>query len=288
MPLDTTVSQSISEELLIGLQGRTVMLVGGPGVGKTTFSRSLASALVGSSSPAALVCTDMGQQSVGVPTCMGLALGGEPWRQVTAMWFVGDTSPRGNLLPTVVGAARLVEFARAKGARTVVLDTTGLIIPQLGPLLKYHKALAAGVEAVVAIQRDLELEPILAVLSGICPRIYRLAPAGEAHDRTAADRAAYRQQRYREHLRDGQFIQVPAGHVIDFVGRREPGKQPVQGEIVGLLDATGFCQGLGLIEDARADWLTIYTAWRQPEAVVRVQRGKVRLDRHADFGELQE
>ncbi len=129
--------ESTREDVLPGLRGRTAMLVGATGVGKTTLARSLASALSASAGPVALVSADMGQQSVGVPTCIGLSLG-EPWDRATAMWFVGDITPRGNLLPTVVGTAMLAQRARAEGARTMIIDTTGMVGDPLGPLLKYH------------------------------------------------------------------------------------------------------------------------------------------------------
>jgi len=162
-----------------------------------------------------------------------------------------------------------------------------LVAEPLGPLLKYHKALAVGVECVLAIERIAELEPMLKVLSGICPVIHRLRPAEHARDRTAAERKAYREQRYREHFRDAGLLQISFDHLIDFTGRGTVGRQSLPGTVVGLLDEKGFCLGLGLVEEVNSDRLAIYTACRRPEAVVRVQLAKVRLDRRAGFSELQ-
>jgi hypothetical protein len=59
------------------------------------------------------------------------------------------------------------------------------------------------------------------------------------------------------------------------------------GTVVGLLDRDGFGLALGLFEEAHADWVAVDTGWKEPEAIVRVQLGKIRVNRHAGFGELQ-
>src|SRR5437867_2784801 len=167
------------------------MVIGGPGTGKSHLASYLAENFRGSRGRVGLVSADPGQPSLGGPTCAALALE-PPWNTPEAMWFVGDVSPRGHLLQTVVGTARLAARARDGGAATVVIDPSGLAQGALGSLLKYHKAVAAGVDEVVAIQLDAELEPLLALLSGPCRAIHRLAPVAEATDRSRDERRAAR------------------------------------------------------------------------------------------------
>jgi len=278
---------ALSNQILEEARGRTVMVIGAAGMGKSMLARSLVAQLASQAGPVALLSADVGQQHLGVPTCLGLALS-EPWQQPAAMWFVGSISPGGNLLPTAVGTARLAQRARAEGTQTIVIDTTGLIDPPAGGVLKYHKALAAGVGCIVAIQRGDELEPMLTLLSGICPRVHRLPPGPEARDRDAAERKAYRQQRYEAHFANGKVVPFPSASLIPPSWTMQPsesGQYPPPGTVVGLLDQEGFCLGLGIIEEVQPDWLAVYTAWKRVKAVVRVRAGKMRLDRHTGFGE---
>jgi polynucleotide 5'-kinase involved in rRNA processing len=290
MPADsaTLVPEAAWNQILDQARGRTVMVIGGPGTGKSMLARSLAAKLADQAGPLALLSADMGQQHVGVPTCLGLALG-EPWEQPAALWFIGDISPRGSLLPTVIGTAKLTQRARAEGAQTVVIDTTGLVEAPVGGVLKYHKALAAGAACVVAIQRDRELEPILGLLGGICPQVHRLAVPPGAKDRSAAERKAFRQQRYEAHFHDGRVVPFPTASLIppDWAVRPDESRQyPPPGTVVGLLDQEGFCLGLGILEEVQPEWLAVYTPWKRVKAVVRVQAGKIRLDRLGAFCEL--
>lgn len=41
--------------------------------------------------------------------------------------FVGSTSPRGHLLPVLIGAARLVAVAQEAKAEVILYDTTGFV-----------------------------------------------------------------------------------------------------------------------------------------------------------------
>jgi polynucleotide 5'-kinase involved in rRNA processing len=79
--------------------------------------------------------------------------------------FVGDVSPRRHMLPTLVGAHRLVCKARQEGAAVIVFDTTGLVDPAFGgEALKRAKIELLRPAAVVGIQRGSELEHLLVPL----------------------------------------------------------------------------------------------------------------------------
>src|SRR5262249_29911903 len=140
----------------------TTLVLGHPGLGKSWLVRYLAQQLSAQGHLVGILSTDMGQSSVGVPTCLGLSLR-PPWQAADVSWFIGDTTPVGNLLPTVVGTARLVEYAR-QHVPVLLIDTNGLVEGPLGRTLKYHKALAIRVDHLVALQREAELEPLLALL----------------------------------------------------------------------------------------------------------------------------
>lgn len=270
------------------LAGRTVMAVGGPGAGKTALLLEIARELA-EEGPVAIVSADPGQQSIGVPTCMGLSLE-SPHDRAKALWFIGDITPTGNLLPAVVGTARLVGRARAEGARTVLIDTTGLVSDGVGCVLKYHKALAAGIDCVVALERAAELQSVLALVGAVCPTIHRAGVRPEAKDRTLEQRRAFRQERYQAYFREAGTVQLDSSRLIGANWSGNPLKNreyPAPGTVVGLLDAAGFCLGIGLVEKILPTRLVVHTPWPDPSAVVSLKLGKIHLDRQADYAETR-
>lgn len=269
--------------------GRTVMVLGAPGTGKTACAREAARQLAEGGGGAALVCADMGQQSIGVPSCLGLSLA-EPHDRPSAMWFIGDVAPGGNLLPAVVGTAQLVRRARAEGAQTVVIDTTGMVEGGVAGALKYHKAVAAGVDCLVALQRKAELEPLVEMLSGVCPTVYREAPPSDAKDRNVGQRRAYRQERYRAYFQEAAPLRFDATHLAGADWGPNPLKNrqyPEPGTVVGLLDGRGFCLAIGLVEKILPNRLVVHTPWTDPAAVTHLKLGKLRLNQQANYAEAR-
>jgi len=272
------------------LAGRTVMVVGGPGSGKTAWVREAARQLAERPDPVAVVSADMGQQSLGVPTCLGFSLHA-PHDRASAMWFIGDTSPGGNLLPAVVGTARLAARARAEGAKTVLIDTTGLVDSGPGLALKYHKALAAGVDCVVGLQQEGRLEAVLALLGSVCPTICRTTALAEAKDRPAEQRKAYRQECYRSYFHEAGDVQLDPSRLLGtnwMPNAMRHHEYPLPGTVVGLLDGQGFCLAIGLVEKLLPSRLVVHTPWSDAAAVASLKMGKLRLDRQTNYAEVRE
>jgi polynucleotide 5'-hydroxyl-kinase GRC3/NOL9 len=95
----------------------------------------------------------------------------------------------------VEGTAALAAGARRRGARIVVVDTTGWVEGPSAVAAKLRKIRRLAPRHVVAIQRAAEVEPILAgVPAGTV--IHRLRPAAAARTRTAAERRAFREERF--------------------------------------------------------------------------------------------
>jgi polynucleotide 5'-hydroxyl-kinase GRC3/NOL9 len=192
----------------------TVLVIGKPGLGKTSLVRYLAEHLTAEGQRVGVLSTDMGQASVGVPTCLGLGLTA-PWQEPAASWFIGDTTPVGNLLPTVVGAAQLARRACQRQIQTLLVDTTGLVDGPLGCVLKYHKSVAIGVDHVIALQQESELETLLAVLQRTCRAVHRLRPTAAARDRSLAERKQYREKRYRAHFQGGVVVEFDLRQLLN-------------------------------------------------------------------------
>lgn len=264
-------------DLLARLDRGTILVVGETGTGKSALARYLLAQLGRGLGRVALIDCDLADGTVGAPGCLGLATTA-PWEAPAALWFVGATSPAGHLLPVVVGAARLAERARAAGAGAVILDTGDLVGCSQGRTLKLHKALAAKVDQVVAIQRDGELEPLLTLLADGGRALHRLRPSPHARPPAAGARRQHRDGRWRAHFA-GAAVRLfgPRRFVSrDWVpGPGSNGGSPAPGTVVGLLDDAGFCLGLGRIEEVHPDCVAVSTAFAGDVARLRV--GGLRL-----------
>jgi polynucleotide 5'-hydroxyl-kinase GRC3/NOL9 len=264
------------EALLSRLEAGTILLLGEAGTGKTSLAQYLLFQLDRAFKRVALVDTDVGQTHIGVPACMGLGLTA-PWRAPEALWFVGDVTPKGLLLPTVVGAARLVRQAREARAQVILVDTTGMVSDSVGRVLKTHKAEATRADQVVALQKNDELEPLLTLLAGDGRVIHRLHPSSQAHPGSPSRRREYREARLRAHFRGAQSRPIAGRKVVN--RQWEPGtlQDMRSGTVVGLLADSGLCLGLGLVETVHRDHLEVLTPCRRLDEVARVQEGVLRL-----------
>ncbi|TMK97292.1 MAG: hypothetical protein E6G40_08850 [Actinobacteria bacterium] len=151
--------------------GRVAMMIGGLDSGKSTLGRMIAAAAVEQGRTVAYLDADLGQKTVGPPTSVTLrmlraqedldpASMGKP----DALYFVGSTSPQGQLLPLVVGAGRLLARSYEEEADLVVVDTSGMVSGVYGQLLKYHKVELLQPDVVIGLQRGEELDPLLGII----------------------------------------------------------------------------------------------------------------------------
>jgi polynucleotide 5'-hydroxyl-kinase GRC3/NOL9 len=187
-------------------RARTILLLGATDTGKTTFLTWLANCLLGQERRIAIVDTDVGQSSLGPPTTIGLGIAADPFQSLqelplAALYFVGSTSPRGHLVPVIVGTKRLVERAQRLDADQVIIDTCGFISADGGRLLKQYQIDLVDPDMVVCLQRDQECEPILLALRyRRRPRILRLRASHACRRRSVEERRRHREQAVRRYF----------------------------------------------------------------------------------------
>ena len=177
--------------------GHTVVLVGGLDSGKTTLGRTVAAAALEEGRTVGYLDAELGQKSVGPPGAVTLRmlreaadLEGEGFASPDAMYFVGATSPQGQLLPLVVGTARMLDRARDEGADLVVVDTNGLVSGVYGQLLNYHKIELLRPDIVVGMQRGGELDPLLGIVQRFFPVEVIVLPVPAEVSPTSVDERA--------------------------------------------------------------------------------------------------
>ncbi len=235
---------------------RCVLLLGGIDSGKTTLARGVVAAGVAAGRAVAFVDADPGQKTVGPPATVGMRviraaedLEAGSLARPDALVFVGSTSPQGQLLPLVVGAARMVQRARDEGADLVVVDTSGLVSGVYGQILKYHKVELLRPDVVIGLQRGEELEPLLGVIRRFFSAdVVSLPVHPDVHPTSVEERAANREvamaayfaeplQRWR--VRPTVFMpSLPALFDLAQLDRL----------LVGMSDGDGGYTGLGYLE----------------------------------------
>jgi polynucleotide 5'-hydroxyl-kinase GRC3/NOL9 len=261
----------------------TVLVLGASDRGKSTLARWLVGRLLAEHPRVGWLDGDLGQSTLGLPATMNLALLDGPPEGLPrpqASFFVGATSPRGHMLPTLVGVARLRERALAAGASAVVVDTTGLVAAEAGGgALKEWKIELLRPQAVVAVQHGDELEHLLAPLrQDRRTTLHVLEPAGAVRQRTPEERAARRARMFRDYFAGGRAVRVPLrDRPVYGLEKAAPGR------LLSLNDADGFSVVLGIVLGRSGGELEILTPREELREVARVRIGDLRLD--AETGE---
>jgi len=272
------------ERLTFSSLGGVILIVGAPDTGKSTFARYLFRRLTAHHERIAFVDGDMGQATLGPPTTMTLALnesGDDSFPPTGPRFraFVGGVSPRGRMLPTVVGAHKLVQKAREAGAAAVVFDTTGLVDPtQGGGALKRAKIELLQPKVVVGIQHRSELEYLLLPLRlSRRMRVIDLRAARAVQRRPAPVRQEHRAARFRLYFEKARALEVAWRRLAVFPA---PTFKPHQ--LLALEDDEGFTLALGIVtaNDPARNTLTLYTPLNSLEGVDAIQLGDLALDTH--------
>ena len=246
-----TLHAQLSQEVAVTVG--VVMLVGSPDTGKTTLAHQIMADAVAAGRTVAYVDADVGQSTVGPPTCVGLrwinsAEDLEDLEQADELRFVGSTSPERLVLQQVLATATLEDIGR-RSADLVVIDTSGTVSGVVGQTLKYHKMELCRPELVVALQRGSEMEPIIGMLRRffaarveslpVHPGVLPVSPDDRSAGRQSSLATAFEDPLERWRVRPTVFAPtISAG--LDFAR--------LDGMLVGVQDGNGSCLGLGVLE----------------------------------------
>jgi polynucleotide 5'-hydroxyl-kinase GRC3/NOL9 len=261
----------------------TIMVIGDSDTGKSTLARYLFQTLTRRGRRTAYLDLDVGQSCLGLPTTLnlGLAAGaGEdefPPRGAALSFFVGATTPRGHMLPAVVGAYRLREQARRLGAEAIVADTTGLVDKsQGGKALKQWKIELLAPNLVVGLQHSRELEPILWPLrrDGRV-RVAEMPVSPHAVERSRQVRIDRRRERLARYFEGGRprMLQLRKAAVYDL-------ERLAPGALLAFQDGDGFVLELGVVQalDRQAGRVTVHSPLDDLDRAASVRIGTLHWD----------
>lgn len=264
------------------LQG-TIIIIGDSDTGKSTLARYLFQRLTQRHRRAAYLDLDVGQSCLGLPTTLNLGLAGAegkgefPPRGAGVGFFIGATTPRGHMLPVVVGAYRLQERGRRLGAGAVVVDTTGLVDKaQGGKALKQWKIELLAPELVVGLQHGRELEPILWPLrrDGRV-RVVELPVSPHVRPRSRQARIEHRRERLACYFDGGgsRMVDLKTVAVYDL-------ERLAPGAVMAFQDEGGFLLEIGVVQefDRQAGRVTVHSPLQEPDRAASVRFGTLRWD----------
>jgi polynucleotide 5'-hydroxyl-kinase GRC3/NOL9 len=260
----------------------TLLVIGAPDVGKTTFARYIHGRLQASSRYVAYLDGDPGQSSLGPPTTMTLAFKtGEEhvFVQQDTVWrtFVGSVSPVGHMLPVVVGAAKLAQAAYRSGAQAMIYDTTGFIDPvRGGAYLKLAKINLLSPSVVFAIQRNKELEHLLRPLRRAQRvDVVEINPSPAVRPRDSSVRRSHRAETFARYFANANPIKVKWSSLAVF-----PGPYFTINRLVALDDVEGFTRGLGIVRRIIRDVseVVLQTPLPSMRDIDAIQLGNVEVD----------
>jgi polynucleotide 5'-hydroxyl-kinase GRC3/NOL9 len=260
----------------------TLLVVGAPDVGKSTFSRYIFESVQVKFGRAAYLDGDPGQGSLGPPTTMTLALSvldreEPPTSGQVFRVFVGAVSPRGHMLQLLVGAASLVQAAYEAGAQVVIYDTTGLIDPdQGGARLKQSKVDLLRPSVIFAIQHKKELEYLLRPLRHSSrTHVVEMRPSPAAQWRDPPARRAYRVERFARYFADARSLTVHWGQMAVF-----PAPDFSLKRLVALEDRKGFALGLGIVTqfERKSRQMTLLTPLETLDKIDAIHLGDLEVD----------
>ncbi len=320
-----------------------ILALGATDTGKSTFCALLLRLKHQAGQNAGFVDLDVGQTTVGPPTTFSSVLLNKPYELLSeltphSLAFLGDVSPVRHVSLALTGARRVLDDLMPLQPQSVVIDTDGYIGGWHGRAYKLMLIDLLRPQAIVALQRAGELEPILSALRLRANwKLYELPVPKTILRKSPPQRAQHRRAAFARYFEKAQSHTLPLDQ-FRFIGRRLGAGQPISDNrrrfladqvhaellhaemvgdslhlivrqplndaqiemlmtlanvnklvmlpqsayhnlLVGLIDYTGRCYGLGLIErlDYKARVLEVLSPVRSVQPVRWVQLGYLRV-----------
>jgi polynucleotide 5'-hydroxyl-kinase GRC3/NOL9 len=267
------------------------MILGDTDTGKSTLIRYFICNFLDTDTSISLVDSDVGQSSLGLPgtVCSKVFRTEKDYTDFVydKLCYIGTVNPSENITSTVYSTTLLTNSCREETDR-VLIDTTGLITGFYGNSLKLGKIRSICPTQIVAIQRNSELEDILAQIEKII--IHRLAVSPFVKKRTRDHRVRYRNKKLYDYFMKEQLSEC----LLDantsewfYNGKSFHPKETSFPEktLIGLNNRDETCS-LGIITDMNNQFLTCITPIKSLNRINRVVFGDILMDSH-DFEKIK-
>jgi len=203
-----------------------VIVLGDVDVGKTAFVTFLANMLHYSKRKVAIIDADTGQSDIGPPTTIGIGIMKSPLVFLSELeledaFFIGLTSPSGLLHRSITGIVKMVNKASELGADVILIDTTGWVFDRQARDLKTCKIQVVEPDYVVLLQRNGELEHLVAPFRNTNISIIRLPASPVVRPRSREERREIRRRIFSEAFKNGREIWInlnKVGVAYSFLG----------------------------------------------------------------------
>ena len=268
-----------------------VMVLGDTDTGKSTLIRYVIWKFLDTGIPVALVDSDVGQSSLGLPgtVCSKVFRDKKDYHDFLYdnICYVGTVNPSKNIKSSIQCTSLLTHFRRGKTDITLI-DTTGLIAGEYGNALKIGKIRSTRPSQIIALQRNNELEHILEQVENI--PIHRLAVSPFAKVRTRDNRVRYRNKKLCNYFLKGRLFEIlfDASSSEWFYNgksfRPKENKFPEQ-TLIGLNEEDETL-ALGIITGMNNKFLTFITPLKSLKRVKRVVFGDILIESN-DFVKIK-
>lgn len=184
--------------------GATILVLGAPDCGKSTFVREAVSVLTQAGRSVAVVDCDLGQSEIGPPGTLGAARAeaGTTFRSLRDLpaatgYFIGAVSSNRHTLDVCVGAVQTARAIKKSRPDLVLVDTDGYVQGREARQFKQRLCDLLLPQVVVGLCRGEELAPLLAAFRNRdFPDIWRVPTAEAVQRKTPAARATRRTARF--------------------------------------------------------------------------------------------
>jgi polynucleotide 5'-hydroxyl-kinase GRC3/NOL9 len=192
----------------------TVMVVGGMDSGKTSFCTFLVNEAVMNKSKTCVVDADLGQSDVGPPSTVGFTYVTEPVKDLFDInaqdaVFVGSTSPSGAISRLIEGLSQLKNRLTEEGVELLVINTDGWVEGEEAAAYKVQLTENVEPTAVVGMQRENELTPILDALHGV--KVFAVDSPQMIQPRSREKRKLLRELSYKKYMKGAKMQSFSLG-----------------------------------------------------------------------------